>query len=428
MRYKWTMIESEFREAVRSGLGRAILYARENDVSVFRDIILDACLHCYSADAQSEGTRAPYMLELVNLTPDRESYCGEVLKALHDSGDDWDAVQRFRFASYMAMDGDNRARRAMYENFHPGPRMVEETGIDFTRMDGLEGFLFAADKVGALLITKPHEVDQGSLLWHTIETFGEEQTLGVLRKTGETNPRVEAYRLAAEEHREKGGANELKEIRALTYAELKPRLSEVRGHRLPWWGQDASIEDLDLAARDLLMAQTSEEQLIHLRIFGRRPFPLDHGSLLQLAASDDEPVSVVAARALANIKHPDVRELAFRLVETRRPGREEAISMLARNWTLGDHEIVLGWFEQEEDRVIRHGLGIDLRNFWKHHPDAATEGRMLLNLYEKGPCSACRGFLLSRLIELESLPDSIREEWAYDANEDVRQLGLATSK
>jgi hypothetical protein len=58
-----TMNEGDFLEAVRNGLGRAILYARENDVRAFRNVILDACLHCYSADVQCEGTRAPYMYE-----------------------------------------------------------------------------------------------------------------------------------------------------------------------------------------------------------------------------------------------------------------------------------------------------------------------------------------------------------------------------
>src|SRR5687767_8505817 len=113
------MEEKDFCEAVRSGLGRGILYARDHDVGRFRDVILDACMHCYSADPQTEGTRAPYMLELTDTMPDREFYRNEVLNSLSHSQDDWDTVQRFRIASYLAMDGDDRARRAMYENFDP---------------------------------------------------------------------------------------------------------------------------------------------------------------------------------------------------------------------------------------------------------------------------------------------------------------------
>ena len=99
------MNKAEFHELLKNGLGRAILYAQESDVKPFRNVILDACLHCYSADVQCEGTRAGYMLELVDLLPDRQFYCDEVLKALPGSGDDFDAVQRFHFARNLALDG-----------------------------------------------------------------------------------------------------------------------------------------------------------------------------------------------------------------------------------------------------------------------------------------------------------------------------------
>lgn len=229
-----TMNEGDFREAVRNGLGSAILYARENDVRAFRDIILDACLHCYSADVQFEGTRAPHMYELVNLTPDRDFYCGEVLQALHGCGDDWDAVQRFRFASYMAMDGDDRARRAMYENFNPGPRMADQTVVDFVRMDGIDGFLFVADKLGELLITKQIKWLTAEILSAAIEVLGEEQTLAALRKARETNQRVEAYRVA-EANRPSAPPSKSNEIRSLTYEGLRPRLSELGPYWLGKW-------------------------------------------------------------------------------------------------------------------------------------------------------------------------------------------------
>lgn len=191
-----SVTESEFSDSIRSGLGRAILYARTNDVEPFRNVILDACLHCYSADPQSEGTRAPCMLELVKVTKNPEFFYEEIRRSLENCGDDWDAVQRFRLASYMAMDGDEHSKRVMYLSFHPGPKMVEETAIDFVRMDGIDGLLFAAEREGALLRTNARDVEQGYLLSHAIESFGEEQTLYALRCAAETNPNIAALRLS----------------------------------------------------------------------------------------------------------------------------------------------------------------------------------------------------------------------------------------
>jgi hypothetical protein len=68
------MDENESRRLLHLGSERAIIYAKEHDVRNFRDVILDACLHCYAYDPQCEGTRADYMLELVNLMPDKEFF------------------------------------------------------------------------------------------------------------------------------------------------------------------------------------------------------------------------------------------------------------------------------------------------------------------------------------------------------------------
>jgi hypothetical protein len=364
------------------------------------------------------------MLELVKLTRSPEFYYGEILRSLDNCGDDWDTVQRFRLASYLAMDGEEDAKQAMYRNFNPGPRMVEETAIDFVRMDGIVGLLLAAEREGALLRANPTAVDEGHLFSYAVETLGEERALHALRCAAQTSPNVASYLSTAEAHRAmlatRGSRST--EVRALSYAQLKPRLSELRSYWISRWGEQASLDDLRLAAADLPLAHSRDEKLAYLRIFSRRTFPLNHAWLLQMAESSDEQLSVAAARAVSQIEHADVRELAFRLVASGTQARREAITMLDRNWQTGDHQIVTAWLEREADRHIRHDFGMDLRAFWEHHPDPDTEHEMLLALYSHGPCSACRYFLLSRLIELDRLPESIRDECAYDANEDIQRL------
>lgn len=96
--------------------------------------------------------------------------------------------------------------------------------------------------------------------------------------------------------------------------------------------------------------------------------------------------------------------------------------MLDRNWQSGDQEVALGWFEKESDLDARHGMQMDLGKFWEHHPEPATEVRMLLSAYETGPCAFCRKYVVERLIELKSLTDALRLECAYDANEEIREL------
>ncbi len=423
-RYDAAMDESQFRHLLKLGLGRAILYAKDHGVQGFRNLILDACLHCYAYDPQQEGTRADYMLELVDLTPGKEFYHEAVLKALPRSGDDWDALQRFRFAACLAFDGDDRAKQAMYQNYRPGPIMAEGIGIYFMQMDEIKGFLFAAEKIGELIMATNEKVDLGWLMGVAGEDLGEQEVREALCKAGTENPRIEMYRLAVEASR-KSSHERWGTSRALInagYNELKPKLPGMTFTWVTSWGERASAADIERAAQGLAAARDPKEQYSHLRIFGRRRFPLDIHVLLNLVDAEQERVGFAALKALSQITHPAVRELAFRLIETRARWRGEAIELLAQNFSDGDHAIALRWFEAEEDLETRHALGFDLIDLWKRYPDENTEVPMLRALYEQGPCSFCRGNAVRRLIERGALTEQLRSECSFDANHDIREL------
>jgi len=415
------VIKSEFQEAMHLGLGRAILYARDNDVQPFRDVILDACIHSRSYDPDCEGTHSDFIYDLVELLPDRAFYRDEVLKALPSSEDDWDAVHRYWFAASMALDGDERAKKAIYENFPSGPEHAEGIGTALRQIDGIPGFLFAASKIGSVLISDP-DAGAGWLLSDAIEAFGEEEAKAALLRGAASDPAIEAYRLRAEALNVAHSSSKLvDDFNSRTYEQLRPHLSRSRA-RLSIWGKNASTDELERAAHGLLTAQTPEEQFRHLQIFPWRPFPLDPSRLIELSLSEDERMGCAAADALTQITHPGIRETAFRLIRDRLPGREHAIDMLSLNIEPGDHELALSWFESESDQEARHRMQMDLKKLWEDHPKPATEVRMLHALYEHGPCSLCRRHVVERLIALDALSESMRAECAYDANEEVRAL------
>jgi len=415
---------AQFSRAIGLGLGRAVVYARNHDVSEFRDVILDNCLHCRAFDPQSEGTRAVYTLDLLDALPDRPFYCGEVLKALPACGDDWDALELFHFAACLTSDGDDRAKRAMYESFKPGPRHGESIAIEFLQMDGLDGLLFAIEKISALVAAGGVDVDLGYLISQSFEICGERETLDALRAAGQRNPRMEAYRLAAGAERERRPARDAERdrINALSYEQLRRELPALKRSRLWAWGKHAGEDELERAAQGLIAAQDPADQMAHLLVFGLRRFPLDHRILLQLAVSEQTQVAVAATKALSQIAHPSLRELPLGLVRNRLPGRRDAIELLGVNFEPGDHDMVLDWFEAEDDPEVLHSMGMDLEDFWERHPDDGTVVRMLCALYEKGPCSFCREGAVRRLIQRGALSDEMREECAWDANADIREL------
>jgi hypothetical protein len=237
-------------------------------------------------------------------------------------------------------------------------------------------------------------------------------------------PRIETYRLAEEASRNRSSDRSLKSAEMINaaYEQVKPKLSEMTCGWITSWGERASDADLNQAALALAAAQNPKEQFAHLCIFARRLFPLDIEVLLNLVDQDQERVGLVALRALSQITHPAVRQLAFRLVDTQAKWRGQAIELLARNFSPGDHVIALRWFETEEDLETLHSFGMDLKDLWERHPDEETEVPMLLAMYERGPCSFCRERTVRRLIERGALTEELRLECSFDANGDIRDL------
>jgi hypothetical protein len=417
------LTRDQFIHALELGLGRAILYARDHDVSEFKDVILDACLHCWAYDPQLDGTRAGYMLDLLDFVPDKASYCEQVLKSLA-GGDDYDTVQRFHFARCLALDSDERARRAMYEGYKPGPRMAEHIGVEFIDLDGIDGFLFAAEKIGELMMAQPGEVDHGYLLSKSEDICGENETWNALRDAAARNPRIEAYLATVESNRRvwDQASKRTQEVLVGSYEQLLSSFPNASPGLPMGWGQKASDADIEKAARGLIAAKDVKEQLFHLRIFWRRIFPLDVEALLPFVEVERNRVGFYAVKALSHIAHPKVRELAFRLIDSHAALRSHSIELLARNYQPGDHDLVLGWFDAEDDEDQIHWLGMGLRDFCRQHPNGESEVRIWRAFYEKEPCTFCREGAVQRLIKLGALTDEMRVECAYDANYDIREL------
>lgn len=413
---------TEFQRLLRNGLGRAILHARDHDVGEFRDIILEACLHTPAYDVQLEGSRAFYMHDLVGMLPDRDFYHGEVLRSLRRGGDDRDTFHRFQLATHLASAGDgDSAKRAMYDAYQPGPNFGDVIGTFFLQLDGIPGFLFAAERIGSL--------QEGYLLSQAFEAFGEEATWTALQQAGEESRDIETYRTVAWERTIRDREKQQSCAPAVETLGYPGILEEKSPSRLAKWGAQASDGDIQLAADGLLAATDPARQLAHLRIFRERRYPSpDLGLLFELAGSDDRRMANAALSALENVTDPAVRSLALRLMETGSNLRGRAADLLVNNFEPGDHDRVLGWFRKERDVEVRHNLGFNLPRFWDRNPDDVSRSQMLLALYEYGPCSLCREVAVRRLIEINSLPDAIRKECEWDSSEEIRELVRGTSQ
>jgi hypothetical protein len=395
----------QFAGWLRKGLGRAAIYLKAHDSKACRDALLHACTHNLVYDRQCEESRAPYLLELIELSGDTEFYRNRILDALKSEDDELDQGQMFELAATFVERGDGEIKQSMYAAF-------ERDGFGLTaadelvRLDGLAGLLIVARSFGK------EEAEErpwqfGHLL-ETLETHHGKQTLP-----------AELDRF----WREWRELEDLWERARQKLPEPRPDYETVKHSltRLAYrWARNASIQELETAADDLL-AETDKERLFgYLLMFRQRPFPRAIDRLLELARGEDKRIARGALVALSNIQDERVRALGLNLL-AQSEWLGNAVELLTVNSQDGDYRILETLLGQHTDPDEYDWLGHGVLRFVEAHRSAEAE-RALLLLYENGPCTLCRYRVVKELMAISRLPHCMREECQYDAYSETRKL------
>ena len=113
---------AEFRRLLHAGHGRVILFLGEHPSEPYHDSILDACLYHTAYDRQSEGTRGPYMLDLMHASGHFQVYRQYVLDALRTSISNYEIGARWKLTKITSVllhagspEGDKEAEDILYE-------------------------------------------------------------------------------------------------------------------------------------------------------------------------------------------------------------------------------------------------------------------------------------------------------------------------
>lgn len=426
----------EFARVLRIGLGRAVLFLRERDTRPYRETILHACLRNMAYDPQLEGSRARYLFDVIEATGDAASFLQPVTAALVDARGYWDTEQLFDLAVCFAQAGYDAARDAVYAKFDRSDAEEPFLGAGaLVDLDGLDGLLHVADRLGQALLTDPQMNIEPHGLWLAQEQFGAETVHRSLADFAGKNPHIAAYLQAVVAERERQAqhpASPRATLETADYATVKAAIAEY-GSRgvgvvvLQRWGRQASDTDLARAAADLLAETDEDRRVAYLRIFRKRRFPLDPGPLLPLVRHPNDRLAAEAFNALSLITDARVRALALDLLEDdglagARRGR--GAELLEQNPAPGDVVLMTRLLSQRRDPEELHSLGFGILDLLAAHP-AADAAPALLALYEFGPCSVCRGRCVERLHDHRALPDWLVEECQHDADLDLRATAAA---
>ena len=447
---------AEFERVLGLGLGRAILFLRQNDARPYRDVILNACTHWTGYDQQVEGTRTPYLMTVLDATGDLASYVEPILAAFRASTDRRDQQQLIRLASEVAQDGYAEARAALYECFDRND--TEEPfacASELIGVDGLDGLLYIAERIGAALLENPAALGDDDWLLRSLrddagERCGKEAVQATLAQAARESPHVRAYvqrvqaidaeeaaqraaRSAARVARPRGRSGQ-GDLRNTPYEHIKRQIAEASP---PWsmrgllsWGERASADDLAHAAADLLAERDERRLRAYLEVFRRRPFPLEVDRLLALMRHPDDRIMVSAANALSRVAHPRVRALALEIcADSSLEGWRKSwgVRLLRSNFEPGDVPLLIQLLDTSSDEMGYHSIGFAIVDVLGANPVPEVVPVLRL-LYERGPCTNCRKQAVELLRQLGALPDWLLEECRYDASEYLRDAADAWAR
>jgi hypothetical protein len=209
----------EFKRILEIGLGRAILFLQTNDATPYRDVILDACLHDTRYDNQAENRRSVYLFDVIKHTTAQVFFRDRIIQALRNASDPnaYDTLQLDGLATRLAEQGDQEARQLVYDHFVA--HLTSDEWGDMSRindlisLDGTDGFLFAAEHLGRLVLA---DSDYELLHWFPLREEDwdtDERTYWEAAiQRAENNPYLAAYVTFEQERRTSRSAAKTKDV------------------------------------------------------------------------------------------------------------------------------------------------------------------------------------------------------------------------
>lgn len=447
----------EFVSAVRAGRGSAVLDLRAHSEIDRTDAFVEACLRDGVYDHQCEGSRAPWVLEMLvesghvaRVAPRVAAGLADVLDdgfhlphslehlvgfARHDAGESRAAVIaaldaprigfRFELARAAVEIGGREQLRAALRCFAVQPAAwILGDAVDWQRELVLAHGIDALERARRAAPLGDERLERRAyVLWTWMDARRRAEDAGV--------PPSEWPTLEYDDDPEEESVPSLglrgiatRPFDALTWS---PRTSDdalwpdwVRAHA---WGKETPVAELERAYSAIEGAKDVTRLELLLTVFRRRDLPRVEDHVLALAEHENERVTLAAATALGRITDERVHALALRRI-ARGIGDEATANLLAKNWKRGDAERLARVLPTAPERKLAHALGFDLAHDGPPLDDAGAVD-VYAWVYSHTPCSNCRERAVTKLHRAGCMPDWMRAEIAHDVDEDVRALASA---
>lgn len=428
-----------FAGALRKGHGRVLLHVLSYGLEDVADLVLTACLHTQSYDAQSEPSRADWLFRMFDASPQYGAFGAAILDRLESETDTWDLLQLCELAREMAAHGDDDARRRLWrcvQSKAASPAGDDWMGAEaWIALAGVDGWLDIARIYGRRRLADPEDLVPDHIL---PATDARRQCIMALQNHASREPEIAAYRDFLESRDalspsprvwDKAAAEVALHERVRRDWSVERILDDARARR--WdsphlysrFGRHATPEELEAIYARLMQEKDDAIRARLLWVFRRAPLRRLADVFIEWADGPNPELRSAAIAALAQVSDSRVHALA---VSKAREGKlinedAEALRLFLNNYTpTADARLIArALTDLRTDDGSAHRLGWGVLDLFERHADAAL-APALKWVYEHTPGSICRREAVKHLIALGELDGKMLRECQYDASADVR--------
>lgn len=427
--------ENQFKSALENGLGRAYLFIRNYGKNHFNEVLLEACLNNWVYDNQCESDRADWLFSIIEMTEKQKEYEEKILNNLPFIEDYWNAEQILNLLKEFARRGSLRSRQSIYKFFDESPFQESDIGgIQIIDLDGIQGFIHIAEKIGFRLKVDKEYWEDEYLLNIVKERYGKDKVEKLLSEKILTSQNLTEY---------------LNHINQLQNEEE----STTKGHKSNWkkklslndilnyvencygsvpalysrFGEVASADDLEVVFEKLCSEEREGQLLRLLWVFRYRELPNISNKLIELLDHSNEEIYLACIAALSNNKDSRVKAVANRLLSSQKwKDTVNGIILLKQNCDFGDGGKLNNILKKLPNSIDRHYTHEIVRNILLILDSNSLQENELfpcaLWCYENSPCTLCRKDIVKKLLDIDKLPESLLSECKFDASKEIREL------
>ncbi|GEM48392.1 hypothetical protein [Deinococcus cellulosilyticus] len=307
-----------FEQALRWGLGRALIYLCDHPSPEARESVLRALLKSNRVDSQEE-TGVVYLLEAARLCGLQDDLTPVLMTALHDelaADDDFLTIEQlFDLLGELGKNGDRAARQALVDlvpvliqhHWHHLPDLTAAIAAAL----GEQGLKLLLSQVGAALLRSQAASDNDLLFFVASRSLGED-TETLLESRALEDPGIRLFLQGSRAAQTQWDSRDSNPVPLdVSYEGIWAKLNEGQFHGISYRGEDASEETLLQLARDLQQETDLSRIALLLCVFHLRPFPLGPDFLISLLHHRSRQVKQHALRALTQFEGEAIHELAL---------------------------------------------------------------------------------------------------------------------